>query len=55
VKLTTHLQLVTRSVMRGAISPLPPNKPLRRGAQLKHRENLVHDNRLSIRYLNVVE
>jgi hypothetical protein len=34
VKLTTYLHLVTRSRMRGAISPLP-NTPPRCGAQLK--------------------
>jgi hypothetical protein len=37
LKLTTHLHLVPRSRMRGAIPPLP-NTPPWRGAQLKHRD-----------------
>jgi hypothetical protein len=35
VKLTTHLYLVPKSRMRGAITPLP-NTPSRRGARLKN-------------------
>jgi hypothetical protein len=40
MKLTTHLHLVSRSRMRGAIPPLP-NTPSWRGAQLKHRDNFT--------------
>jgi hypothetical protein len=39
MKLTTH-HLVTRSRMRGAISPFP-NTPSWRGAQLKHRDKFT--------------
>jgi hypothetical protein len=40
VKLTTHLYLVPRSRMRGAI-PRLPHTPSWRGAQLKHRDNFT--------------
>jgi len=38
--LTTHLQLVPRSRMHGAIPPTP-NTPPWCGAQLKHRDNFT--------------
>jgi len=40
LKLMTHLQLVPRSRMCGAIPPLP-NKPSWCSAQLKHRDNFT--------------
>jgi hypothetical protein len=40
VKLTTHLHLVPRSRMSGAV-PAPPNTPPWRGAQLRHRDNFT--------------
>jgi hypothetical protein len=40
VKLTTHLHLVLRSRMSGAIPPLP-NSPSRRGTQLKQKDNFT--------------
>jgi hypothetical protein len=42
VKLTTHLLLVPRSRMRGAIPPFP-HTPSCRGAQLKHRRFTAHN------------
>jgi len=41
VKLTTHLHLVPRSGMSGAIPSLPI-KPSRCGALLKHRDNFTY-------------
>jgi hypothetical protein len=40
LKLTTHLHLIPRSRMRGAILPLP-NTPSWRGAHLNHRDNFT--------------
>jgi hypothetical protein len=40
LNLTTHLHLVSRLRMRGAILPLP-NTPSWRDAQLKHRDNFT--------------
>jgi len=40
VKLATHIHLVPRSRMRGAIPPLSTT-PSWRGAQLQHRDNLT--------------
>jgi hypothetical protein len=40
VKLTTHLHLVPRSRIRGAIPPLP-NTPSRRGAKLNNGDNFT--------------
>jgi hypothetical protein len=40
VKLTTHLHLVLRSRMCGAIPPFP-NTPSWHGTQLKHRDNFT--------------
>jgi hypothetical protein len=41
MNLTTHLLLVSRLRMHGAIPPLP-NTPSWRGAQLKHRDNFTY-------------